>query len=728
MWAMDLYKHISFLIGFLLTCLAASSFGQTKISGIVKDVKEEPVPGANIVIKNSYDGTSSSSDGSFSFTTSEKGERVLVVTFIGYKTFELVIQIDKTEISIAVVLKEEINQLEGVVVSAGSFTAGEEKRRTILKPVDIATTAGATADIAGALNTLPGTTKVGESGRLFVRGGDSNEARTFIDGMVVLDAYGPAAPNTPSRGRFLPFMFKGTSFSTGGYSAEYGQALSSALVLNSKDGVEMNQTDIGILSVGADVAHTQVWDKASVSGKIQYTDLRPYFGMINQEIDWHSPPVSFEGHAVYRQRVGKDGMLKFYSNYNHSELSMYNHEILNPQSKHLFELDNTYQYNNLSYRQSLNTKWSIRGGTSLTMNKNQIMLDGQPLTESENGIHAKMVLENSVSDKVELRFGTELIDRTYKLFRADELAGTETISFDEPIGAAFIEAELYANNQFVVKVGGRTEYNGMINAWSVDPRASMAYKPWKKGQFSFAYGTFRQSSQNQYLRINQSLGAEKAEHFILNYQVINNDRTFRIETYYKKYDNLIKFDDYNSQVLTNSGKGYAKGLEFFWRDSQTIKNVDYWVSYSLLDTKRDYLGFPGLATPAFASTHNFSFVYKHFVKAIKSQVGFTYSYASGRPYYNPNKNSNEFHSDRTPYYQDISLNIAYLPKPNLIVYFSTTNLLGRDNIFGYEYSTGVDGSGKFVNRAIRQPAPRFLFIAVFITLSKNKSVNQLPNL
>lgn len=725
---MNLIKYLSLLAISFLTITATVSFGQTKISGVVKDVKGDPIPGANIVIKNSYDGTSSSGDGSFFFTSSEKGEHVLVVTFIGYKTFEMTIQIDKVDLSVSVILKEEINQLEGVVVSAGSFTAGEEKRRTILKPIDIATTAGATADIAGALNTLPGTTKVGESGRLFVRGGDSNEARTFIDGMVVLDAYGPAAPNTPSRGRFLPFMFKGTSFSTGGYSAEYGQALSSALVLNSKDGVEMNQTDIGILTVGADIAHTQVWDKASVSGKIQYTNLRPYFGMINQEVDWNRPPVSFEGHAVYRQQIGKDGMLKFYSNYNRSELSLYNHDILNPQIKYPFELVNTYQYNNVSYRQSLNARWSIRGGTSLTMNENQIMLDGQPLTENESGIHAKLVLENSVSDKVELRFGTELIDRTYKLFRAEELIGAETISFHEPIGSAFVEAELYANNQFVVKVGGRSEYNKMIDTWSVDPRASMAYKPWKRGQFSFAYGTFRQSSQNQYLRTNQNLAAEKAEHFILNYQVINNDRTFRIETYYKKYDNLVRFEDFNSQVLDNSGKGYAKGLEFFWRDSKTIKNVDYWVSYSLLDTKRDYLGFPGLATPSFASTHNFSFVYKHFVKAIKSQIGFTYSYASGRPYYNPNKSSDDFHSDRTPYYQDVSLNVAYLPKPNLIIYFSTTNLLGRDNIFGYEYSAEVNNSGKFVNRAIRQPAPRFLFLAVFITLSKNKTANQLPNL
>lgn len=124
---------------------------------------------------------------------------------------------------------------------------------------------------------------------MFVRGGEGNETKTFIDGMVVLDAYGVAAPNTPSRGRFLPFMFKGTSFSTGGYSAEYGQALSSVLALDSKDKQEMTRTDFGILSVGGDVSHTQVWDRASLAGKIQYTNIRPYYNLIRQEIDWKVP-------------------------------------------------------------------------------------------------------------------------------------------------------------------------------------------------------------------------------------------------------------------------------------------------------------------------------------------------------------------------------------------------------------------------------------------------------
>jgi hypothetical protein len=119
-------------------------------------------------------------------------------------------------------------------------------------------------------------------------------------------------------------------------------------------------------------------------------------------------------------------------------------------------------------------------------------------------------------------------------------------------------------------------------------------------------------------------------------------------------------------------------------------------------------------------------VYKHFVQAIKSQLGFTYSYASPRPYNNPNEDS--FNGSRTPSYQDLSANVSWLVKPWIIVYASCTNLLGRDNIFGYQYSLAPGPGGEYTGRPVRQPAPRFAFLAVFITLSKNKTVNQLPNL
>lgn len=688
----------------------------------MRDQDGQPVPGANIVVKDTYDGTSSAVDGTFSFNTEEQGDQIITVTFVGYKFYQQSVSLTGNPIVLDVKLVEEINQLDAVVISAGSFTAGEEKRRTILKAVDIATTAGATADIAGALNTLPGTQKVGESGRLFVRGGDGREARTFIDGMAVLDAYGPAAPNTPSRGRFLPFMFKGTSFSTGGYSAEYGQALSSALVLNSKDKAEINQTDIGLLSVGADVAHTQVWDRSSLSGKIQYTNIRPYFGLINQRIDWDKPPVSAEGSSAYRRQIGNGGMLKFFGNFNHSNFSMFNHGIDNPDAKSLLELTNKYGYGNAAYQQPLGESWNVRGGLSYTSIENDVSIDGSPRGDTERGLHGKLVLENSVSDRLEFRFGGEVLSRDYAAHR-ESSSGVEETSFNEVIVSPFVEAEAYASERLVAKAGGRLEHVNLNNTTSIDPRISLAWKPGRTGQFSFAYGRFRQSSANQYLILDTKLKSERAEHLIANYQIVNDNRTFRIEAYHKKYSQLVKF---TPTGLDNSGDGFARGVELFWRDSKSINNVDYWISYSFLDTERNYIDFPVTAVPAFASKHNFSAVYKHFITSLKSQLGVTYSFSSPRPYNNPN--SEDFNSGRTPSYHDLSANIAYLPKNWLIIYASCTNLLGRDNIFGYEYATAPNAQGLYAERAVRQAATRFIFLGVFITISKNKTVNQLPNL
>jgi hypothetical protein len=710
----------------LFSLIVITGYAQTRISGKVTDERGAGVPLANIVLVDTYDGTTSDTEGKFEFTTTETGTKLLLVKFVGYKDFQREVVLEGKPVSITVALEEMINELEAVMITAGAFAASDESRRTVFKALDIATTAGATADIAGALNTLPGTQKVGESGRLFVRGGDGNEAKTFIDGMIVLDAYGPSAPNTPSRGRFLPFMFKGTSFSTGGYSAEYGQALSSALVLDSKDQAEMTRTDIGILSVGGDIAHTQAWSGGSIIGKIQYTNIRPYFGLINQEIDWEKPPVSFEGSSAFRQRIGKDGMLKVYGNFNHSNYSLYQHSIDDYNSKFLYELKNKYRYLNGFYKESLNDNWMVRGGVSYTYQQNDAMAGEDNIVETEKGVHAKTVFEGSLSDKVELKTGVEVLQRSYDQQYIISDGDDYARSFRETIAGGFAEADLYTSNKFVTRAGARLEYNDLTKQFSVDPRVSLAYKTGTYSQVSFAYGKFRQTAKNELVRINTALDPEKAEHFILNYQRIENNRTFRVETYYKKYSDLVKYENGDAAILNNAGSGYAKGVELFWRDNRSLRNTDYWVSYSFLDTKRDYLNYPYRSVPTFASKHNFSVVYKYFVQAITSQLGFTYSYTSGRPYNNPN--ADKFNKGKTPAYSDLSFNWSYLPKPYLIVYLSCTNLLGRDNIFGYEYSNQQNAEGIYNSRPIRQAAPRFLFVGIFITLSKDKSVNQLPSL
>ena len=704
-----------------LIFLSPGVFAQTKISGKVTDTKGNPIPMANVSLVGTYDGASTDDAGVFEFVSSETGRKILAVTFTGFKESRLEIPMNNQLLTFSIQLSEDMRSLDAITITAGSFTAGDQSRRTILRALDIATTAGATADIAGALNTLPGTQKAGESGRLFVRGGDGDETRTFIDGQLVLDAYGVSAPNTPSRGRFLPFMFKGTSFSTGGYSAEYGQALSSALVLDSKDKSEITRTDLGILSVGADVGHTHVWDRGSLAGKIQYTNLAPYFGLIQQQIDWVTPPRSIEGHGAFRVQSGEQGLLKIYGHFNNTRFSLNNHGIDNYNQTERYDLTNHFRYINASYKNVLNEDWMVRGGFSFTNQLNDETAASHDVRSIRNGVHGKAVVEGSLSGQMEIKTGLELLGRTYA---RRESARSE--KFDEFITAVFAEADLYAGKDFISRGGVRVEYDDLNHQLSVDPRLSLAYRTGPVGQISFAYGKFRQAPGMEWLRKNTGLKSERADHYILNYQRIQDGRTFRIESYYKRYHDLVKFTDGNKDDLNNSGYGFAKGVELFWRDNKSLKDIDYWVSYSLLTTKRKYLHFPVETTPSFASAHNFSLVYKHFIHPVKSQMGFTWSYTSGRPFHDPNQQI--FHASRTPAYVDLSLNWSYLPTPAVIVYLSCTNLLGRENIFGYEYSGQLNESGTYNSRPIGQSAKRFLFAGIFITLSKERSVNQLPNL
>lgn len=712
-----------FLIS-VLVLLFNPVVAQVTIKGVVLDKDGEPIQGANVLIDESYDGASTDNLGKFEFETMEKGNKILKVRFVGYKELSMVVVIADERIELDVTLTEEISELQAVTITAGAFTASDVSRRTIFRALDIATTAGATADIAGALNTLPGTQKVGESGRLFVRGGDGNEAKTFIDGLVVLDAYGPAAPNTPSRGRFLPFMFKGTSFSTGGYSAEYGQALSSALVLESKDKAEVQRTDFGILSVGGDVGHTQVWGRGSVSGKVQYTNLKPYTGAIRQETDWIDAPTSLETSTAFRQEVGKHGMFKFYGNFNSSNFSLHEHDIDYPAKTSVLKLENHYQYLNGSYKDIIDDKWNLNGGISYTHIENEIRTDTTGIHEASTGLHLKGVAEGLITDQLEFKAGVETIVTRYR--ESGSWLMHPMYSFEEVISSVFLETDLYASNDFVIRVGGRGEHNNLSGKFSLDPRISLTHRLGMHDQMSFAFGKFRQSVKPGLLKLKPDIQAEQADHYILNYQLVKENKTFRIESFYKRYRDLVKFDIDGDQSLSNKGTGDARGFELFWRDNASLPGLDYWVSYSFLDTKRNYLDYPFRATPTFASKHNFSVVTKYFVRLIKSQLGLTYSFTSGRPYSDPN--IGQFNGRKTPNYSDLSINWSYLPSTSVIIYLSCTNLLGRDNIFGYEYSKVLNQDGIFNGRPIRPAAPRFLFMGIFITLSKDKTANQLPNL
>jgi hypothetical protein len=215
----------------------------------------------------------------------------------------------------------------------------------------------------------------------------------------------------------------------------------------------------------------------------------------------------------------------------------------------------------------------------------------------------------------------------------------------------------------------------------------------------------------------------------LNYEYNKDRQIFKAEVYFKNYDHLVTYDTAMPRFdsnYTNSGTGYAKGVELFWRDSKNIKNLEYWISYSYIDSKRGYQNFPTAVTPNFVASHTASFVSKYWIQKWRSQIGATYTYASGRPYNNPN--SVNFMDGKTKSYTNFSVNWAYLISPQKILFLSVTNVFGFENVFGYNYSRTRNSDGIFQRQAIIPTADRFFFVGFFWTISKDKKVNQLENL
>ncbi|MGI0106534.1 TonB-dependent receptor [Salinimicrobium sp. WS361] len=717
-------KSVFTLLGLFLTL---SLQAQNQISGKVTDRNEQPIAGANVYLEGTYDGATTNSFGEFSFSTKNRGEQTLVISYISFETARKKIQVNTAQ-HLSIKLREDVTALDAVTLSAGTFSAGDNSKVTVLKPLDVVTTAGVAGDLMAALQTLPGTQPVGEDGRLFVRGGTAGETSVFIDGLRVFRPYTSSANNLPSRGRYSPFLFDGITFSTGGYSAEYGQALSGVLLLNTIAEPDQTETNISLMSVGGGLGHTQKWQKSSLSLNTGYINLSPYLKLVpnNEQAKFKKPYQSFSSESVYRKH-SKNGIFKWYTAYELTNLEVLQPDIDQPQPVN-FSLKNENLYTNLSYKSALGNGWSFNPGVSASYSRNKFDIDLTQIENRELAANLKLKMSKRFNNRIKLHFGGEYI---YKTFSEDFIASenTEELQIKPEVSAGFAEADFIFSKKFALKMGFRSTYLDLKKQFYWLPRLSMAMKTGNDGQLSLAYGQYLQQPETDLRKFDQTLEPETATHYILNYQWTRPGYILRAEAYHKEYNDLVKFNTpepgYNS-AYTNEGYGYARGADFFFRDDKSFENLQYWISYSFIDSQRDFRNFPIKTTPQFVANHTASLVTKYWIEELKSQAGFTYTFASGRPYEDPNTSG--FMNRKTKNYNSLSFNWAYLLSQQKIIYFSVSNVLGSKNVFNYDYAKKADENGIFERQAITPAADRFFFVGFFWTISSNKSKNQLDNL
>jgi hypothetical protein len=696
-----------------------SSWAQSTISGKVTDDKGTPVIGASVYLDNTLDGGTSDSSGKFKFTTTEKGNQTIVATEIGHETAGMPIVVNGDMKDISIKMKGTAKQLDEFVITAGSFEASD-KNKTILTPLDIVTTAGSQADVVRAIQTLPGTQQQGTQTGLFVRGGDASEAAVVVDGLISQNAFLSVAPGVAARSRFGPFQFKGVAFSSGGYSARYGQALSSVLELNTNDLPDKSTINLGVNMAGVYASGSKLFKKTSLEATGYYNNLQPFYGIAKTNVDYYNVPKGGGGSAKFTWAPNKNGLMKAAVNY--SRFTSGTRVPLPADATKVLDFGITSQnvYSSLSYKETFKNKWMVYTAVSYSYNQDDVKWDTIPSLSKDDRTQLRAEVKNYTTTRLSVLLGSEVqhfhYDRTFSVFNSN---------FTETQIAGYAEADWTAANWLGLKPGVRYEHSILINQDVIMPRLALGIKSGLYGQFSLAGGMYYQTVDQTYLLAGYRPQMQQAVHYIANYQYMHNDRTLRIEGYYKSYSQLIheyltktydpnRFRSFNpySNPADNSGYGYATGAELFWRDKKTIKNADYWISYSYIDTRRLFQNYLTEAQPDFIASHTLNVVTKYFIEKLQSQINVTYNYATGRPYYNPYNPA--FLADRTPDFHNLSMTVNHLRsfgKWFTVIYAGIDNITNAKNVFGYRF----DAAGN--KYPVRPAIYRSVFVGINLSLS-----------
>ena len=436
--------------------------------------------------------------------------------------------------------------------------------------------------------------------------------------------------------------------------------------------------------------------------------IEPYF-FINGENSEYSPiPQSNGFGGTLSHTLGERGFIKFYSNYSDDKIGIRStipsyDGYLNSNSKSYFA--------NLKISVSPSTTTLLDAGISFSLykrNQSYGVLD----TKSED-IYSKFRVDfkKQVTDKIDINTGAEyeyngidfygtVPENSYNLRLNAPSLFFDTNNKSGRIGA-YIESEVRVTDDFFLIPGIRSDYHTLSKNISFDPRISAGYNISDYNVLRGAFGFYHQYPDiEDYSRSNEnSLKPERALHYILGYEFNKDgDFIFRVESYYKDYENLVLLDT-NDYLYKSLGNGVAKGVDVFLKTKIENKFTG-WISYAYTDSKRMQYSANSETSADYDITHSLSVVgsYNMFEDLT---AGVIYKISTGRPYtpvvgsyYDPVQDLYvpiyaEINNGRFPTYQRVDMNLQHffsLFNRFAIVVVSVNNIFNQKNLYDYTYN------------------------------------------
>jgi len=634
---------------FFLALLGNMNAQHYTISGYITDAgTKETLIGASVYEESLGKGVVSDRYGFFQFAGLKAGKHILSVSFVGYETLEVKVEINNRSIMLNDIgLEPRPVAVEEVsVIAASPDRAADRMVETSMKeltPKSIQSIPAAGNDVFSAIKFLPGIDRTEPFSPLFtVRGSEPGENAVLLDGVMLYNPY----HSSISTGIFNTQTIKSVDLLTGGFGAEYGGRNSSVLYITTKDG---NSSELHG-EIEPSTFHSKMFLEFPVGERGSAMVAGRYFFDIFSYFIFQSTTYFYDFNLSYTYRLNPKNRItfKYFQAQDKSDMDM---------NVFYRYIDNTIGmkiYEDLQLQ--LLNEWTNRAATMIhkwvisprLYMRTQLFYSSH---SSDNFSGFDFQLPIAIYDTAkktydtlnfwlntnsrflnEIRDITARTQFTLRWTRYNTLtAGAEyndyffrnsavindldqgTVSSRPPQWSAFAENKFEAG-PLIIRPGVRfTLFEN--NEWLYEPRLNLVYNLPANIKLRAAWGSYNQyiiSMNTNEVEMNQAVDyyfplrqykPSRSIHYIAGIDVPLDRRSMiSADVYYKDIQRVYTFDvnQVADEVITLSdklqqGSGNAYGAEIMVTGA--VKNLSGWFSYSLAWANRKYPFFDNVEYP-----------------------------------------------------------------------------------------------------------------------------------
>ncbi|MBZ0203131.1 MAG: TonB-dependent receptor [Ignavibacteria bacterium] len=681
-------------------------------------------------------------DGSFRITGIPVGTYQVEFTSVSYQSFiqtdvvittgierELVIELQGVSTEEVVIEDSRFQKPNDVVTSFKSLTFEEIRRFP-----------GGLEDIGRVIQSLPGISLTSDGRNdLVVRGGSPSENLFIVDGFEVnnINHFGSqGATGGPISILNLDFV-RNVNFFTGGFSAKYGDKLSSVVEIEQRAGsYEKFFGKINLSGTGFGANFEGPISKKNRSSWL-ISARRSYLDLIFNAAGFSFVPEYTDFQAKADFKLNNRNFIEFNSFGALDKVRFNNDTEENKQNNLTILSNNQNSYSaGILWKTLLNKNSFLVTSVARNYSNYNFSQRDSNFTEvfrndsKESDIQLKLDYSNSLSSTTFVSFGGagkrlklnyNIDKKADTLYYIDPNTGNNlvlpAVTIVENINTykAFVYAEIVQSfmKRLKLTAGLRYDYFDLINKKSyISPRTSLAITITPVFSVNLAYGIFYQSPSNIWIvgsQANKDLRDIRADHYIAGIEYLLDESTrLTVEGYYKDYRNypvskkrpyLILannsgFEDQNTfglEELRSEGTGNAKGFEIFLQKSLT-KNFYGTVSFSYSDVK--YKAYDGIKRRSDWDNRYVLNINGGYKLGKTWELSAKFRIAGGRPYtpINPADGSIDYdlyNSEILPVYHrlDVRAEKRFIFSAwTLTTYIDIQNIYNKQNVFRYEWN------------------------------------------